>query len=195
MDLYREPQDKRMRRTRKAIKEAYIDLVVEKGPNSISVTELAERADINRKTFYAHYQTTADVLDDIENETVHYISSIFNEIDFDKMGYNPYPLFERLNHLLSAERDLFTFLEKTRTVGHIAQKMDEIIRARLMEAMQKKEHLSDVETQIILDFQAAGIFAVYLRWHNSDRSTSLKEVAEVISRILRFGVHGEGAKE
>lgn len=36
----------------------------------VTVTQLAEAADINRKTFYAHYREVGEVLEDVEDEVV-----------------------------------------------------------------------------------------------------------------------------
>ena len=50
------PDDRRVRRTRRALHEALIELVLEKGYERISVREILDRADVVRSTFYAHYQ-------------------------------------------------------------------------------------------------------------------------------------------
>ncbi|MFJ9787502.1 TetR/AcrR family transcriptional regulator [Amycolatopsis sp. NPDC101161] len=50
------PDDRRVRRTRRALHEALIELVLEKGYEAVSVREILDRADVVRSTFYAHYQ-------------------------------------------------------------------------------------------------------------------------------------------
>ena len=44
--------DRRVRKTKRQLRQALMDLMSEKPSKSISVRELAERADINRGTFY-----------------------------------------------------------------------------------------------------------------------------------------------
>lgn len=63
-------QDRRIRRTRRLLKESLIQLMQEKEFMNISVREVTERADLNRGTFYLHYQDTRHLLQDIENETL-----------------------------------------------------------------------------------------------------------------------------
>ena len=46
--------DLRIVKTRTNIKNSLIDLLAEKNVSKITVTELAEKAMINRKTFYRH---------------------------------------------------------------------------------------------------------------------------------------------
>jgi AcrR family transcriptional regulator len=42
-------------RTRKAIEDAFVDLVLEKGYDNVSVEDITDRADLAKGTFYAHY--------------------------------------------------------------------------------------------------------------------------------------------
>lgn len=50
------PSDRRVRRTRAALQRALIDLVEERDLSQISVADVVDRAEVNRSTFYAHYQ-------------------------------------------------------------------------------------------------------------------------------------------
>src|SRR5579862_9209223 len=55
--------DPRVKRTRKLITDAFRALVVEKGFHAVSVQDVAERATVNRTTFYAHFVDKYDLLD------------------------------------------------------------------------------------------------------------------------------------
>ena len=66
-------KDLRVRRTLKAIRKAFYELVLEKSYSDISITELTERAEINRKTFYLHYSSLDDLIHEVEQETVEHI--------------------------------------------------------------------------------------------------------------------------
>ena len=54
--------DRRIRRTRTAVFNAVLDLMVEKDTSKITVLELCKRADINKSTFYLHYKSMEDCL-------------------------------------------------------------------------------------------------------------------------------------
>ena len=68
-----EKVDRRITKTKKAILCAYLSLLQTKGADSISVSDITKKADINRATFYAHYkdkfelleQSIKEVLDDL----------------------------------------------------------------------------------------------------------------------------------
>lgn len=61
-------EDLRVRRTRKLLVQALIELTIEKGFSAITVQDIAERAMVNRATFYRHYLDKYDLLDQYMNE-------------------------------------------------------------------------------------------------------------------------------
>ena len=60
--------DRRIVKTKEALKAAMVSLLEEKELSKITVKELCERADINRGTFYTHYADQVDLYRSIENE-------------------------------------------------------------------------------------------------------------------------------
>ena len=74
--------NQRTRLSKMLFKNALMDLLKEKGSiNKVSVRELCDRSDLNRSTFYAHYQEPNDLLIEIETElldaTEEYLNNIF----------------------------------------------------------------------------------------------------------------------
>ena len=58
-------------KTRALIKSTFAEMLSEKKEiNKITVTELVKRADINRGTFYSHYDDVYGVAEDYENELI-----------------------------------------------------------------------------------------------------------------------------
>ena len=56
--------DKRIEKTKKAIKDALLTLILEYDFNKITVKMITEKANIGRKTFYLHYGCIEDVITD-----------------------------------------------------------------------------------------------------------------------------------
>lgn len=63
-----EAENRRVKLTKRLIKEALIELLSAKGLGEISVKEICDRADVNRSTFYAHYNGLPSLLEDIEQD-------------------------------------------------------------------------------------------------------------------------------
>lgn len=76
----RNKTDRRIQRTRQALRTALLELITEKGYDSISIEEITERADVGRATFYLHYKDKEDLLleqfSEMANATVQLISEI-----------------------------------------------------------------------------------------------------------------------
>lgn len=62
--------DRRVVKTKHAIFKAFVELLNEKDINQITITDVAKRANINRKTFYNYYSDINDVMEEIENLVV-----------------------------------------------------------------------------------------------------------------------------
>jgi AcrR family transcriptional regulator len=54
--------DRRVNRTRRALKDALTDLILEKGYEEVTVQDVIDRADVGRSTFYAHFMDKDDLL-------------------------------------------------------------------------------------------------------------------------------------
>jgi AcrR family transcriptional regulator len=89
--MTRDQGDLRVRRTRMVLREALIDLIEEKGFDAVTVGDIAERAMVNRTTFYRHYPDKYALVTGIYQEAVR---QIFSEIG---------PLPQNLEGVLSSE--------------------------------------------------------------------------------------------
>ena len=67
-------EDMRTRRTKKALKKAITSLILEESIETISVTDICKKADINRVTFYTHYTDKYALLHELLHDTVDLIT-------------------------------------------------------------------------------------------------------------------------
>ena len=63
-------EDRRVRKTKKAICDVFCELTKDKKLNEITIKELCAKADINKSTFYLHYRDIYDLAETIENELI-----------------------------------------------------------------------------------------------------------------------------
>ena len=72
-------------RTKKMIRAAFVELLGEKkNMETITVGELAERADIAKSTFYNHYDDVYAVAEEFENELIAKLSAVLDEIELER---------------------------------------------------------------------------------------------------------------
>ena len=67
--------DRRVKYTLLALRSSLLELMRKKDISRITVKELCERADVNRGTFYAHYASPVDLLEQIERELLEEVLS------------------------------------------------------------------------------------------------------------------------
>lgn len=66
-------ESRRIRLTKRMIREAFLDLLQQQPLGKITVTQICDAADVNRSTFYAYYPSIYDLLDDIEDQMINKI--------------------------------------------------------------------------------------------------------------------------
>lgn len=75
-------EDMRVRRTKQNIINAFVALTKEKSIDSITVQEIAEKAMVNRATFYAHYHDKQDLYDQIFKQAIGMFAPLRNPFLF-----------------------------------------------------------------------------------------------------------------
>lgn len=78
-------EDRRVRKTKKAIQDVFCEMTKEKRLNEITVKELCARADINKSTFYLHYRDIYDLAKSIQNTLTEDICSVIDEYSYDEI--------------------------------------------------------------------------------------------------------------
>ena len=69
-------EDRRVRKTKKALREGLAELMLEKELRGITVRELTDKVDIHRATFYAHYKDIFDLYEHMEDAVIDELSAI-----------------------------------------------------------------------------------------------------------------------
>ncbi len=72
-------EDLRVRKTKRALRGALLELLKEKPIGAITTTELCRRAEVNRNTFYSHYSSPFHLLQTLEDEFIAVVLEIVEE--------------------------------------------------------------------------------------------------------------------
>lgn len=180
--------DRRTRKTRKAIKSAIMNLIVKKEISKITIKEISELADINRKTFYTHYQDIYAVIDELESDLIEKVFKVLDDNDIAKMVYNPYQLYRQLTELITEDIDFYALLVNATVFDSMLNKIKKNLGVRLVSVFMDKTTVNAVMLNYIIDFVVAGLIASYREWFNSDRQVPLEELSKQISLIVSNGV-------
>lgn len=72
-------EDRRVRKTKRALRDGLAELLTEKSIQKITVRELVDKVDIHRSTFYTNYTDIYDLYEQISDTIIQEISDIFSE--------------------------------------------------------------------------------------------------------------------
>lgn len=98
--------DRRQRKTRKAVFDAFAALLEEKRYSNITVSDIIDRADISRSTFYSHFETRDELLKALCDEIFEHVFSedLSKEASHDFSGRKR-DLREEMTHMLHHLKD------------------------------------------------------------------------------------------
>ena len=188
MNLPEKQTDRRVLRTKKNIRQAFLHLLSEKSLSQITVKELSDLADINRKTFYMYYSNIEDIFAELEDELVLKLVHVFEKELFQKEMFNSYSFFENLNHTIQEDIDLYRILNHSDLLPHLIQRA----KNALIEVFFRKYNISadsDNERYILYaEYAASGILSMYTKWFSRDFHMSLEELTRTAAEITLYGL-------
>lgn len=183
-----EKMDRRVRRTRSLLLQGLIQLMNEKDIKDISVKELSDLVDINRGTFYLHYNDIYDMVNKIEDE----LFIEFNDI-LDRNLMEEKQLLSPQATLL----DIFTFLERHHDLakamigphGDLAfvNRLKDLVEERLQHILKQEHPAEDYEYYYA--FIISGYIGVIEIWLNHSNPRSPEEMTEICCSLFHNGFH------
>lgn len=183
--------DRRVEKTRNAIINAFKDMIIEKEFKQITIKELAERANINRKTFYLHYESMEEILFDLSIE----ISDLLFET-LNKKGYFAPDSFD-INILISTiEETINTNYELTKKLvsassyRFFSRNIKDIVKDSFIRKIKSKVKVSEYNMNLIGDYIGSGIAKILKDWFENPGDMSASDIAVFASTLIYGGVRG-----
>lgn len=182
--------DRRVLKTKRAIRNALAQLLVEKELDEITVKDVADTADINRKTFYNYYTGIHQVIDEIESGIVFTFDQAIREVDARRDVKNPYTFFEKITAILNQDLDFYSHLFRMRGNLSLSYKITTLLKTKILKSFLQEHSCDPQEGEIFVEYAVWGMMAVYESWFNSQRSTPLEEISQKLSVVCVYGLAG-----
>lgn len=101
-----ESADRRVRKTKKQLRQGLTELLEEKSAKDITVRELSERVDINRGTFYLHYKDIFDMVEQIEIEMFEDFHNVLTKHSTNSLNGKPLPMLIDIFRFIAENADM-----------------------------------------------------------------------------------------
>ena len=173
--------NRRTQYTTQVIKEAYLQLLKENELTKIKVTEICKRADVNRGTFYNHFEDTSDLFREIENDLMKKLKPIV---------------------ALQPHEQLQDWLKRFIIVLKENEPVSQIILADYQNSAVVKAIFSEVQGVAINEFKiifqednpklleyyftyfVKGTVGILVDWLENDTETSVDDIANILTKLI-----------
>ena len=173
-------------RSRRMIRSAFLELLREKSYEKITVTDIVNRADINRSTFYAHYPDVRGLVEQITGEIINHSVEMAREMDIQDFIADPLPYLQDLNSYGLENAELYKLLSLS---DFALRQMDQVkltLSERLSSAVEIPEHIRNSEDfQIQMNFFLGGIFNIYALWLQGLLACSMDDIARQMALFIQ----------
>lgn len=180
-------EDRRITKTKAAIREAFFSMIKEKSSPKITVTEIAKRANIDRKTFYLHYDSTEAIVNEFYQELINELLLILEKNDFFDHSFDVSSLFQSLNLLIDRDIDLYRHIAKMPSYFLFWEEIKNIVKSVIVEAMSVRLKMSQAELELYAEFYSAGVASAYLTWLKNEVNLTETEVADIVGAAAFYG--------
>ncbi|MBR0145117.1 MAG: TetR/AcrR family transcriptional regulator [Eubacterium sp.] len=170
-------EDKRTRNTELRLRQAMINCLNSTSLDKISIMQICETAQINRSTFYAHYQNPLALYKILEQSMIDDMEQYFKSFKENNSSYVEF-LTQALKYNYD-NSDLFLALFRSDSTSLKNRYMDLIRRYDFIDVAVPED-----EQTYILDYYISGFFSVTARWLREDRTKSIDAMVKLTSGLL-----------
>lgn len=176
-------------RTKKWIRQAFTELIAEKGDIAgITVAELARRADISKTTFYYHYEDIYAVAEEFKNELVEALSAALADLGRDTVGGElNFGLYaQRITAVLKENEESYRMVMRASSPHLFVERLKKIIARQISEKAAALPLSPDPDRrQVQICFLSSACVDVVVEYFYGNLTASLGTVTEVITEAIQ----------
>lgn len=178
-----------VQRTCTLLKRGLAELMQQKPPSKITVSELTDYVNLNRGTFYLHYKDINDLLDKMEDETLSSLRMILDSYQVQEVADSPFFLIRDVFRLLSENADLCMALLTDNTHDPFMRKIQNIVREKCLTDWENVLNGKDPEQfDLFYSFAVSGIIGILEHWFVNGMQQSVDEIASLTNRFILHGM-------
>ena len=193
--------DRRVNRTRRQLREALFNLILEKGYDAVTVEEITARADVGRTTFYLHYHDKEDLLmesigelvDDLIEQMARFPMEEW-KLERGSAGSAPSPaIVLPFQHVASNAR-LYQIVLRGDGTYSVSRRLREIIvqaSAEMARVLLERDELGALNSQVPMDvfmnYIAGAWLGLITWWLENEMPYPAEQIAGMFQRMVVQG--------
>lgn len=187
--MIKKSDDRRVRRTKRALRQGLAQLLTQKKLKDISVRELTDLVDLHRGTFYVHYRDIYDLYAKVQEEMIQEITQIMENYPLDTNGeYTLFPIARELIHYVKENQVLCSAMMGEHGDMDFINDLSKIVGQRCIERWkmmyrgcppQKYEYFSV--------YVLSGCIGILREWINGGMLETADELAQIIEQMAVQG--------
>lgn len=198
----REREDRRVRRTRRALQEALRDLMLQKPYDRITVQDVLDRADVGRATFYAHFRDKDALLmsefeamrESLRQHLATPLRAQEHASDEGRHGEHGLGVARALFEHAAGRHGEYRALVRSRSGGAILkfahQELTSLMREHFDEAVARRRLKPVVPVEVTAQYVAGALLALLTWWLYHDVPYTAEEMSRMFARLTIPAVIG-----
>ncbi|HIX99416.1 TetR/AcrR family transcriptional regulator [Faecalicatena contorta] len=185
-----ETKDRRsVRRTKRLLKASLIDLLQTKGITKISVSELAQAADINRGTFYLHYRDIYDLLDELENDIAKDFIAISDRHRQEVKKGDIYPVLRDFLIYISENARVCLTLARIKNHNDMLRKLRKVLRESCFQEWKPLQRYVGTDVyEYYFSFVQSGYVGMLEYWLKNGMKETPEQISRMAEKIILRGI-------
>lgn len=190
---YNKIMDRRQEKTRDAIFKSFASLLAEKNYNKISVQEIINNANVGRTTFYAHFETKDDLLQELCNALFDHVFSKNPAVDNDNQSHNfdlgkgnsKKIVTHIIYHLQDSKKSikkLFLGESKEIFITYFRRYLDEMITKYILKGIKPKK--TDVPKSFLRNHISSAFISMIEWWISGGMTESPEELCNYFFAVI-----------
>ncbi|WP_151734055.1 TetR/AcrR family transcriptional regulator ['Paenibacillus yunnanensis' Narsing Rao et al. 2020] len=183
-------QDRRIHKSKAALKEALIHLLQQKEFRMISITDIVQEADLNRGTFYKHYQYKEELLEDISRDVLADLIHSYREpyegsdtFEIGKMGASGIKIFDHVQR----HAYFYTLSIRSSALAAFREQMILVLKKlSLQDLGDSPRRPEQLDRGLLAGYHAYAILGMIMEWVNDGFRHSPAYMAEQLAQIVQL---------
>jgi AcrR family transcriptional regulator len=175
--------NRKTRYTRMVLRDSLIELMAQKPITKITIKEICENADVNRTTFYAHYQDQYDLLLQIEEETLVYFDDMLNKYNNKLNKREVIEMLEKMLHYIASNHNsIQVLLSENGDIGFQKKVFKRFAQHELVLKYLAEEKFEEKTTGYYYVYVINGSVGLIQHWLKNNMDMPVPELARILVR-------------